>query len=1056
MHTLGTLGNFAISDTLQSVLTNYGLQIHHDGEKGYAVKPLNGSANIDQLCPETIERDGDVFDIANLKRFAEFLHQPIRSSLEETVPETEKPSGFRAKSKQRSQRDAAIHQDRTSIHRMLRFAATQSVEIPPDDEENLEKESAECHAETEQAMRDADTWKSEIEFGNPEQKISSLPNTAFNADKGFTLQVTVQNPQEMAEQQRNLDSTFWSLLNEATDGRYTQAQPEITLSGAELQKFSTLANNQDLASLIDRVEFEEAVQEKLESIQQRTKSLSGSKLLGESTDKSQQLHTLMQATSALTPVLDAEFMRDAWAKYNFTQRHASPLEGLQKEMAVFLSIAEAQIMTGQTSPAQMEAIATEFYSLIAFSGHITEALNDGLEKESAIKAETQNTQPLQEELHKLKNVFDHASIAGVRLDADFLSDEQRDALETLQKYAGKPENFGSRARSVMNAPLKAGGETFVDFAGDVVNFIREDPKIAAGFVGLATALIVMKGGDPAAADAASYAIGLEIGDDGSFSDVPVNAENVPSGIFGDKGYHWDLKFSPLKGYELYKHFANSNFIVGPSQQFMEFTRSAIHGTYGMLGIPQNYESAYDGTANAVIKPLADKLFAVNMFQNVSHAAFWIWAGARGYQHGTKGVGKLMELSAPVVDLAYQAGSSIPETFKKKTAFSDHLMQLSERPLQIEYQGQEKPKTLIEEIADTAEMRADLPKGIEKYAGTLTIDAMKTPVECDGLKRNFNISAQNLQTTLDALAKFDHFMQHVATHVASHESWHVNTLISKIKNVQDALHDYQISGDTNRLDQELNLGLEYILASELRYRDGKSDIYEALFEAAPDKKALTRLLRSANTTIGQEKRSHAKSKIKQDIFGQGEAPLKLTGHAKAQAKLAGINLWGGMVNAAKSTRRITDRTLNKRNVIIGTGIAATCVGLDMAGTGNEFSNAVSGITGGSLATGTTVATFLNFNFWEDIVGVHLGTGISLVFAGAVAGVAHKKYIKPTINCAAETKAGSVVGKAWNISTRNINNTVTALREKMDRRNVEWGDSITKRMQPYSPIPVFQNE
>lgn len=1051
MHKLGAAGNYTLSDHLQSVVSGYGIQIEHLGDTTYRLKSVDGRLNLDQLCPDFVKHNGDIFDLENLKQFSSFLHQPLRSTLTQALTKTEEPSGFRERMKHRKAQESHIHKERVNLHRMLRFVTTGSVEIPPNREENLNKKTAECHAETEQAMRDESTWRHEVEFGNPEQKISSIPNTRFDPETGFHLKIAPETNAHGGQNQKILSQKLRTLLNNSTQGRYSGkgTDDEITFSGAELERFCHAVAKANISALIDGVEFEEAVQEKLASIQTRILDLSRSSLLTKYTDHTtDQLAGLMRATSALTPLLCSDFMREAWARYNFTKREASPLESLGKDIATFMAVVDLYVQKGQTTPAQKEAIATEFYSLIAFSGHIMDALDNGLKKQAAADPQNPDIPKLRAEFSNLKETFHRASISGVDLDAAFLNDNQRDVLQTLTKYAGKPETFTQRIKSAANTPLKAGAETFVDFAKDVINFVREDPKIATTFVGLATALIYMEGGDPAAlSKAAEYSTALTIGPDGDFIETTIQTTNIPTDLFSDDNFHWDLKFSPLSGYELYKHFANSNFIVGPSQQFMEWVRSSVHNAYDLAGFPQNYESAFDLTAHKVIQPLADKLFAINMFQNVSHAAFWIWAASRGYQHGLQGFTKLLELSGPVVNLGVQAGASLSDTLrlKPKTMLSKRLMN-TKQETPLKYEGSLSTEIFPEKWNKTVPLHtnpdAELPDDIMHFPGTLTIDSIKSPIKTDGLKREFEITAQNLRPTLDALAKFEHFTQHIAPHVIAHESWHSRGLLERIKIIKNSLYAYQKTGDIKAIGQALDDHLEYVLASELRYRGGLSPIYNTLFESAPDSTALKRLMRSAHTTIGKERRAHGISEIRKDIRAEGKAPLKLTGHAAAHTKIFGLNMWDSLVGAAKTLRHGTDKIINKRNIIVGSSVAATCAGLDLAGLGNEFSEAVSGFTGGTIAAGTTAATFLHFNFWEDIVAVHLGTGLGLLFTGAAAGYAHKQYIKPTLLYGLETKPGSYVRQAWDHMSNGISAATSPVSSYLHSQNDKWGHALTR--------------
>ena len=156
MHTLGLAGNYALPGHLQSALDQFGLHVQHEGGKRFEVDGVSGAVNLDAITPSYIKRDEGVFDLKGLRQFSEFVHQPVRATLAEPYKAVEKPKGFRARMQQVKEHEAEIHEDRTQIHRLLRFAVTGSVEIPPDEEESLDKETAECHAATEQAMRDED------------------------------------------------------------------------------------------------------------------------------------------------------------------------------------------------------------------------------------------------------------------------------------------------------------------------------------------------------------------------------------------------------------------------------------------------------------------------------------------------------------------------------------------------------------------------------------------------------------------------------------------------------------------------------------------------------------------------------------------------------------------------------------------------------------------------------------------------------------------------------------------------------------------------------------
>src|SRR5690606_14845087 len=102
---------------------------------------------------------------------------------------------------------------------------------------------------------------------------------------------------------------------------------------------------------------------------------------------------------------------DLWTRYHFTERHDSPLTGIAKEYSVFMAVMDQYASQRHVSPAQMEAIADEFYSLLAFSEKIA----------GTLKAS------------KLQISFAGASIAGVSLTPEFMKDDYQTVFEILEK-----------------------------------------------------------------------------------------------------------------------------------------------------------------------------------------------------------------------------------------------------------------------------------------------------------------------------------------------------------------------------------------------------------------------------------------------------------------------------------------------------------------------------------------------------------------------------------------------------------------------------------------------
>jgi len=1081
MSKLGLKGNFAINERLQSVFAHYDLDLHCDGTD-YVVSSAEEDFDLSTICPDHISREGNRFDLSSLKEFGEFLHQPTRKTLEE-LKATDDPAQTRlARYRRASERKANVHKARTDVHRLLRFGITGSVEIPPEQEERLDREIAECHEQTERAMRDADKWRSEIEFGNKQDGISAIPKTSVKPNEGFSIELEEEGGDHTGKYQRELDRRFWSTVEQATDGKYKNKPPQLSLSGEELKRFCEIAvESGELGELIDGVEFEEAVQAKLASVEglknkMAVASAVRSQIGCASEDSS--ISTLAKASSALHPVMSSAFMRNVWAQYSFTERHNSPFESLAKEYATLIAVSKYYLEKGATS-ADKEAIAHQFYSLIAFSSQFIEALEDGLEKEAlANKARTEEIKGFQNELRALKDSFSEIYGESVSLSSEFLSDEQQDALKAVQNYAGKPSSTAQKIKNSVTAPIHAGGETFVDFTKDVFNFVREDPRVAAGFIALAGTLVAIKGGGDPNAAASALSSGLAFSNTGEMTKTAVNSVGIAEDLFGNSSYHWDLKFSPLTGYELYKHFANANFIVGPSQQFMEGIRSGVHTAYAFAGIEPNYDSVCNQVSDAVIEPLADQMFAVNMFQNFSHAAFWMWSYSKGYNHGLNGASQLLELSGPITNLSYRTGKKLSRTTKDNVlAPLSEIAQRSGIPVvdkfaiskseplsqqvfplfqgqsmgpNICYEGDYAPQTregLTASVMDAVDMREEildsLPESLQDYKGAVWIDSLPGTRKFDGLKKEFTLGAHNVRATLKALERFDSFMENVASNIISEEKWHLDKAQLAINSVRQAITEYIQSGDVGALQNKIEENIEYVTAAEARYNGKTSNIYEALFDEVPDQQTLKRLRRFASAQAGKEKRAEKKDEWSKALLGEGEHPLKLTGHLGTHAKIFGTQLWGATLESARFLRRGTDRALNTRNVILVSAAATAAVGLDLAGTGNDVSNVMSGASCGTLATTATTVAFLNFNFWEDIVGVHLGTGASLLVTGAAAGYISRRYVKPLTKTFLETDQGQQAKKLVQTTMAPLGKGYEQIAQKATRANVELGQVWTAR-------------
>ncbi len=1048
-HTLGLRGHFAITSMLQNAADHYGVRIASDGNGAYEIGSVisdneeDHDFDIDTFAPSFIEHDGNVLSRQDTKALLDFMNQPFRV-LAERRQAIENPD------QSKKERFNASHKDRVSVHRLLRFATTGSVEIPPDIEDELEKETAECHAKTEQAMRDMDSWRKEVEIGNPENVQSAVPHSSIEPDRGFVFELDEQcfgAGRHQGIHQETLNTLFWRAVGKAKGYTYDIKPKAVSLTASELETFYDEAHNMGLNDLIDQVEFEEAVQEKLQNVADRKRKIEYSAAfqsltVNNSTNSSSDIKKLMGASSALKPIIESKAMQDVWARYNFTERHNSPMEGVGKEYAVFLALMDAYSQKDDISQVDVEALAQEFAPLLAFSDKVVETLQDGFEK-SGTQSPARNT------LEKIENNFKDASVAGISISDDMLKEDYQDILSALEKSIGQ-------GGSALSQTSEAAVDTALDFTMDVVNFIKESPKVAATFVGLATTLFIMNGASPEDAQAAAESI-MVFGENG-LEEMTIDSELLPEEARNTQNWHWDM--GPLG---MYKHYMYDNAVVGPAQTIMDWMRIGMQGGLDAMGLPVNPDPAFSKAAESTADSLGKQLFNINLFQNASHAAFWMYMVSKGYNHGFKGANKIFDLMSPLTDLSYTAGVSGAEALhlKKATTLSDRLIALTQdvnverKDPQIygevfqrkcalsnaacvlkSYEKQvarnygETMKSLVEAAHARLELEETLPDYIEDAA---------FDVKMAGIQKHFKIGASNYHKTLQALDKFDLTLENMADHIGVGEPWYQHYVRECLENVTNALRDYQDSGNAQALQDVLNENLQNLVAIQVHHT-GASPLYAALMGEEPDERGSDKLKSSAKAQYGQLKRENRIHENREKLQS-AEGDLSLTENLKARATILGTALWGGVVGATRKVRQAASKTLgNKPTMIAASGLAAACVALDMASGGNAITSTISSGVGGTVSAAVTTTTFAIYNFWEDVLGVHVGSGLALLAAGAGAGYAYKKLLNPLTSANFEmlkNKTGVDAVASWEKACQKMDNVKKDIAQALGRVNHDLG-------------------
>ena len=882
-HSLKLKGQFAISSELQHVATRHGLFLERVGRDQYIV---HGTAALDAVCPDFIERDRNRFDGENLKRFLEFLHQPIRAS--------------------------APQKDRKTIHRIFRFMQSGSTHIPTEEHQELTKQTAECHADTEQAMRDEDAWNTNPEIGNTKATISSLPGTEFDSQHGFTFATPEHDLKGTAQQE--LQKIFWEIIDKVTDERYLRRPKHITLSANELNTLCQHLKTKGFDHLIDRATFEEAYQTHTEAIKTRATNIT----IRENAYSADHLRQLMKATTALTPLLNSEEMRKIWARYHVTERKNAPHESIAHEFEIMHAVMNEYAQRDDLSDADIESITLEFYSLLAFAKDMATLLGE----------------------EQIAKTIQNANTKNISLSDRFMSENHRGVIDSLQRHS-------KQGKSMFKRLARAGWDTTKDFALDVINFIRESPKTATAFVGLATTLYMMNGGDSEAIQAVNDTI-MTFGDTG-LEAVTIDPDSLPEEAKTSQSWHWDM--GP---FGLYKHYMYDNAVVGPAQTMMDWVRMSIQGVYDATGIDINPDPAFSQAAEETSKALADQLFKVNLFQNFSHAAFWMYMSSRGFNHGFKGSKRVFELLSPLTDMGYSALIQATDiaTFNKRTKLSGMLGGNTTQP-----KTQHETLHALGEAAQARE--AFIPPTLKKK----------------GLSFDFQVCAEHAQGMIDALQEFDTVLEHIADKIGIEDAWYQKFLQEKIKQATASFKQFRIDQNEARLKNALDEPLTDIVGAQIRHT-GQTNI------ATIDDKTKSRLCSTANATYGRMKRAH---KIE---------------NSKSTLVQAGTGLWDSLVRTARVAQSYSNLRAVKPAVIATAGALAASVGLDMAGYENSIASALSAFAGTLTSSAVTTGTFLVYNFGEDVLGVHVGSGAALLGAGALTGHLYRKTVKPVTLAALE--------------------------------------------------------
>lgn len=976
-HDLGFKGHFEIDEDLQRTASRYGLRIRK-AEDAYTVAIPN-----DNMPPQVFGKDA-------LKDHLRFIHQPIKMSIEQAVAATHG-------NKKPNEIAAIAAEQRLYMHQLLRFATTSSTAIPKLKDESIQHSylNGDDHVEIEREMKSDDIWRTAKELGNGSNSPlpCTIPGIDYDPKAGFNFHLHPNTSGELSfarNEQRSLNTWLWKAVEKVTKGRIQDDPAKLQLSADEFTALCTEAHHafenpdpeQSLALLIERVTFDEKVQRALKSVERRAQSLKGSDSLSEihmhsphdPLQPAQHVSNMLHCSSAVALAVQSAMLQTLWRRYNFSERNHSPAREVGAELAIMQATLAHYADKGHISRTELEALNEEFYGQLSFSYQISGVIVDAIDQQKKPSAEALQ---LKQRFADIRTALDACSVTGLAETDRYLDDNQKKILSTVSRAL-------SKHGSVIQDTFKAAATSTLGFTLDILNFIRESPKTAAIFGALVTTLIIANnGGDASQAAAATpdFSSVMVFGDT-DLVQVAIDPTSLSEEARKSQSWHWDM--GPLG---MYKHYMFDNAVVGPAQTALDTFRAAGFWLAEHAGLTPNTAPAFSQAAEATVKPVAEHLFNLNMFQNFTHAAFWMYMLSRGAEHGPKSFSKLGKFFAPMTDLSYQAAIRSLESARIARGFSR-----SERLEKLLGGGKTLPDIKLAQNIDGDDI--PLPQFNQD------IREGRFDIKIGRLKKIFEINANNREEVISTLHKINLSFAEIDTPAASAPEWYVQNTKAKISSVLEALDHYQANGDPACLQDKIDEHLADLIGVEI-YTKGRTRLYKALFNAEAEKSESSILRRTAQNQEGQLKRLkeiYIETLRLQGIDGERRAWQDI----KSQASILSTSLAGILIDATRSLQNKLDEIPTRGILKTFAGAGGAVVALDMSGVARHLSpsmqdaiNHTSSALGTVVSTATTTATFLIYNVGEDVLGVHLGTGAILVSIGTAYYYVNKHGIKPLL-------------------------------------------------------------
>lgn len=1019
----GLRGNFVISPALRKVADHYSLSVERKGGGEYLVNSAHGrDALVKLLAPflegkaYTARPDGVLLKRDTLKSFLEFLHQPLRVSLKDHVETryTElKPRDIKA----------LVAQERKKVHRLLRFATTGNPDIPLFHDDDLEKEICDCHADVENKMKDDDLWALELELSHPENHgdhdhmPAAIPASEYDPEHGFVFQLhddLIAGDIQRVRAQQALSRKFWEILHEATAGRYTSPIKKIVLSAREVRHLSQKIMDSDLDALLTNASFERKLQLAFQEIGADAQSLStninflhslSSKALLTAQDS--KVQELLRASTALKPLLDSDAMRRIWGHYKFTDRATgmdNPVEVVIGELALMQSVLQTYSQRGNVSPAELQAISNRFAYVMTFARDVNEALCDALDVRMQ-KRGLQKTEPgtLKENFERASQSFTAPMLVGAKgMSESYMPEEYAETAEIIRKALGQ-------GGTVLEQTAGGFAETIVDWAGDLWNFATESPAAFAVYSGI-VAYIIMNA--PDAQSAQDVVNNIATLPDGSTIVIPMEAleslERHVDELYAEAGEDRSCHFDQI-GFYQYKHCISEGLIAGNAKTLLNL-------------LPAGPAFLAAGAAAASV--VGNAFFNLNILQNLSHGAFWGYTFKKGYERGPTGFKKLADLSSPLLDPL--ASASMAAARQISNAKSRLFGGTVREGIKSQMIGTALSLMPLAHAKDSAHSFSDMlvhidTDNLEKLAsGALHLAALEKKIEAPAtlsLKKGWGcksatIDQINYEALVLALREFDVTLHYISSKIGIAEDWHKEDLQTRLDVALEALETYAQDQDAQKLQLALGQNMEQLIGAQARHT-GKSGIYSALFNIKADgeDKDMATMRRYYSAWLGRETRKAARAQSREEsayirahiqtlnALERGRKRIDLAWKALGRG---GWTLVDGIVASARTMHEswhsipYKKAALTTLAVVALAGAGYDAAGLDSSIAGQNIDSAMNRIAevAGAGTGGTVASAFaLMYNFVEDVLAIHVVSGVAFVLTGAAVAVGINKGVAP---------------------------------------------------------------